>query len=643
MMSAGAVLRSVRTLSDGPHRLRAGSGAASGDDGNGYGDDNGGSGDGRRGEAGVRHALLITAVGIISALPALVFGLPFFGHDGPTHALWYSDFARQFWDGELYPRWLSGMNGGLGSPALFYYPPVPYYLTAPLKLLFTNDPYGWRQLGISAAAAQIASGLCAYLWLRRIARPSAAALSAALYVLMPYHLGLDLYRRASFAELWSFVWMPLVLHAARGLARGGGPWVAGLAIVYGLLAATHLPVTLIFSPVVVCYALYCAPQGGRAKALGLTLCALLLGVGLAAVYLLPALALQEYVRVEEMSGGFLYYENWFLVTRLKPWGATAGYFWIAFVEAGLCACAYLLVRRGSDERLKREAGFWGAVAAACVLLMLPLSKPVWMIVPALQKIQFPWRFNAVMCVTLAALLALAFSVWREVRPMTGRGLRIFALLLFAFWLPYAAAQAWRAYPATRPHAKDIGDINRRLGQRRDAPEYLPRAVESIDGSHWELQERTLAALLDRVGRTDGEASRAIVLGGAGDTTEASEVGDADRMSDAGAARIEEWGPRRIVLRVSTPREATIQVSQFYYPGWTARAEGVPEELRISASAPDGLIRLFVPAGEHRVVLRLGRLWPERYGLFVSGATLLVLLVLLGYCAWRARSSTGVRR
>jgi hypothetical protein len=558
------------------------------------------------------HVIVIVVVGLLSALPALLFGLPFFGHDGATHAIWYSEFAAQLRAGDWYPRWLAGMNGGLGSPALFYYPPVPYYLTAPLRLFFGDDPEGWRQLGVSAAAAQVASGLCAYVWLRGVARPGAAALAAALYVLTPYHLGLDLYRRAAFAELWAFVWMPLVMYYAVGAARGGRRSVVGLASAYGLLAATHLPVTLIFSPVPVCYALYSAGAGRRARASAAALCAMALGAGLAAAYLLPALTLQDHVRVGEMARGFLHYENWFLVTRLKPWGATAGYFWIAFVTAGLCACACVVARRGPDERVRREARFWAVVAGACVVMMLPLSRPVWVSLPALQKIQFPWRFNAVLCVALAALLALGFSALRAARPKPGRGLRAFALILFAFWLPYAAAQAWRAYPVTRPHAKDLADIARRLEQRRDTPEYLPRWVETVDGSRWEAHEETLRALLQRAGREVGAGGGAAFVGG------------------EGRAVVEGRGPRHFVLRVSSPRGGRVRVAQFYYPGWTARADGVSGESAARPAAPDGLTEVFVPAGEHRVRLTLGRSSAELYGLLISAASLLVLLALLGF-------------
>src|SRR5438105_13866969 len=111
--------------------------------------------------------LVITVVGLIFTIPTSIYGIPFFSDDGVTHhAPWYIQFSTQLWAGDLYPRWLMGMNEGLGSPVFYYYPPVPFFLTGLLKPFFPDDLHGWHQLGLSASLALIASGLCAYLWLK---------------------------------------------------------------------------------------------------------------------------------------------------------------------------------------------------------------------------------------------------------------------------------------------------------------------------------------------------------------------------------------------------------------------------------------------------------------------------------------------
>src|SRR5205823_6430575 len=104
------------------------------------------------------HGMAIAGAGLVLTLPVLILGVPFLSDDAGFHAVWYTHFSHQLWAGDLYPRWLAGMNGGLGSPVFFFYPPLPYFLTSILRPFFRSDPQGWHQLGVSASLALIASG-----------------------------------------------------------------------------------------------------------------------------------------------------------------------------------------------------------------------------------------------------------------------------------------------------------------------------------------------------------------------------------------------------------------------------------------------------------------------------------------------------
>ena len=73
-------------------------------------------------------AFFILAAAFLLALPVLIHGPMVQGHDTYEHLNFSRHFAEQFWAGEWYPRWLIGMNHGLGSPTLFVYPPLPSYV-----------------------------------------------------------------------------------------------------------------------------------------------------------------------------------------------------------------------------------------------------------------------------------------------------------------------------------------------------------------------------------------------------------------------------------------------------------------------------------------------------------------------------------
>jgi hypothetical protein len=591
------------------------------------------------------HLVAIAGAGLVLTLPVLIFGLPFLSDDAGFHAVWYSHFSKQLWMGDLYPRWLMEMNGGLGSPVFFFYPPAPYFFTSLLRPFFPNDPAGLHQLGVSASLALIASGLAAYLWLKNVAEPNAALMAAILYMAMPYHLAADLYVRASFAEYWTFVWMPLILYFIHRLATGYKLAFVGVAVSYALLIMTHLPTTLIFSVVLFCYAICLAPKKRKLKMLSAVLWTAMLGVGLAAIYLLPAMTTQQFVLLSRMSTGYFSYQNWLFFAKLSLWKEDKVTIALLVADMFLIAtCAFLIIRSGGDPRRKKMSGFWYAVAIASVLMMTELSKPVWLVVPVLQRIQFPWRFNTVLCLSASALLAMANS---SIGMRSSSALRIFralALLLILAWIPPTVWKAWKSFPQTNPNQHAISERKEQIEQSRDPTEYRPRWNKSMAAIDWELSvdenlwdqlmTRDIESLLNRVGSSAEHQPDPIVTEG------------------TGRAEINFRKPRGIDLHVDTSTGVSLVVPQFYYPYWTAQIAGQPNSLTLSPSDPDGLLRLRVPPGDHQIQLRLKRSGAEFWGQIISLASLIIALSLVlylrlfqnagGFSSNQARTTTRTR-
>ena len=563
------------------------------------------------------HLAAIAGAGLVLTLPVLIFGLPFLSDDAGFHAVWYSHFSKQLWMGDLYPRWLMGMNGGLGSPVFFFYPPAPYFFTSMLRPFFPNDPAGLHQLGVAASVALIASGLTAYLWLKNLADPNAALMAAILYMTMPYHLAADLYVRASFAEYWTFVWMPLVLYFIHRLASGYKLAFAGVAVSYALLILTHLPTTLIFSVVLFCYAIYLGPKKRKLKTLGAISGAAMLGVGLAAIYLLPAMTSQQFVLLSRMNTGYFWYQNWLLFAKLSLWKEDKVTIALLVADMFLIAtCAFLIIRSSRDPQRKKMSGFWYAVAIASVLMMTELSKPVWLVVPVLQKIQFPWRFNTALCLSASALLAMAISSMGKRSSSSLRIVSALALLLILAWIPPTVWKAWKSFPQTNPKQHDISERKKQIEQSRDPTEYRPRWNKSMAAIDWELSvdenlwdqlmTRDIESLLNRVGSSAEHRPDPIIIAG------------------IGRAEINARKPREIDLHVETSTGVSLVVPQFYYPNWTAQLAGEPNSLPLSPSEPDGLLSLRVPPGDHQIQLRLKRSGAELWGQIISMTCLVIV-------------------
>ena len=572
--------------------------------------------------------LIIVLAGIILTAPVLIYGIPFFSDDAVTHhAVWYVRFSEQLWAGDLYPRWLMGMNDGLGSPVFFYYPPVVFFMTSLLRPFFRGDSHGWYQLGVSACAALIASGICAYAWLKQIAGRNSALAAAVLYMATPYHLASDLYVRGSLAEYWTFIWMPLILFFAHKIVQGHRLAVAGCALAYALLIMTHLPITLIFSPIPICYAFCMAGPGQKIKVAGRTIGAMILGTGISFVYFWPALTTQHFVFLERMSTGYFSYKNWLFFTNLSLWPAEKLLVLLVTVDlAGIACCTFLITRASANRETARLNAFWCAVASVGILMMTQLSAPIWGSVSLLRKIQFPWRFNAILSLATTALLALAISSFKKRESRSFKTATTVTSLLILGWIPATAWAVWQAYPFHKTDQEEIEYKNREIKQAREVPEYFPRWnlamaemnwESSVDEEEWDRQLNSrFQTLVQRVSESDGGLAKARIIEGVGEVN------------------VSRWKPGEIRLQTNTATGMRLVVSQFYYPNWSAQIFSDRQTIDVEPSQPDGLISLFIPKGEHEVLLQLQQSPAETVGQIISLAS---IVIVLAYVLVRKRS------
>jgi hypothetical protein len=571
--------------------------------------------------------VVIAISGLIFTLPVIIYGIPFFSDDGVSHhAVWYTHFSAQLWGGDLYPRWLMGMNEGLGSPVFYYYPPVPFFVTSILKPFFSGDLHGWHQLGISASFALIASGLNAYLWLRDLTDRNASMFAAVLYMATPYHLAANLYIRGSFAEYWAFVWMPLILFFVHETLKGKKLALIGLAVSYALLIMTHLPTTLIFSPVPVGYVIYIAGKGHKLRATSEVLGGLLLGLGLSAIFLWPAMTTQHLVFLDRMTTGYFSYKNWLLFSSFTISSEEKIPLLLLMLDlAALAVSAFVIARSDTNKSLRRVNNFWLAVAAASIFMMTDFSRPVWLIFSVLQKIQFPWRFNAILSLATAALLASAIHTYRRNHQRSTNVVFVSALFLVATWLPATGWAIWRSYPLHNPSQLEIDYKNREIEQAREVPEYYPRWNTGMAEMDWETSsnEKEWDESMDR--RFESLLRR---------THSSGSSSQFSTVSGIGQVRIDAWRPGHIDLHVESPAGMKINLSHFYYPNWTAVLMREGSTLRVEPSQPDGLINLSIPQGSHDIKLEMKRSSAETTGMIIS---LISLVIAFIYIAANRRS------
>jgi hypothetical protein len=340
-----------------------------------------------QGRSGARYWpwLAILAFAILLTLPAALAPLKL--HDSFwIDWVWTDQFAGELARGNLYPRWLPASHDGLGSPVFYYYPPLSFY---PAGLLTLSGLTPGAAVVATFGLAFAASGAAMYAWSRGwTQQPLVASLA---FMAAPYHLA-DFYGRGALAETCAIAFIPLVALGMKKVSEGKG--IGLLALAYGAMILTHLPLALLTSLFLV------APYGlllVRREPRRLLAFAppLLLGIGLSAIYLVPALALDPW-----RDGALLWRHE---ILRPAYWLLTSGgtvdgmrlITLMVIVVLALPALYLALIRRSA----------WAGWALACCAIVAGLVPYFWSL-PLIESVQFPFRALPLAEFGLATAIAL---------------------------------------------------------------------------------------------------------------------------------------------------------------------------------------------------------------------------------------------
>jgi uncharacterized membrane protein YfhO len=572
---------------------------------------------------------ILVGLGLLACCPIVVHGAPDLSWDGAAHAVWAQQFASQFWQGDWYPRWFANINAGYGGPSGFFYPPLTNYASSIFwPLVAARSNAGWLSSGYSLVLAFTLSGIAAYLWLRSLTSARAALLGAIVYLLAPYHLSVDLYLRGASAELWVFVWLPLVMLSSEELLRRSRWAVPVAAITFALAIFSHPSTAACFAAVAVAYVIFMSPGRERIRQTSIFVAALLLGVGLDAVYLLPAVLDQHKASVARYTSGLAdYRNNWvlpwrgeissgahYLLARFAGATATlpigvAGYVFILLVTLSTMlaiALLFLLARRaGGDGRIRRIAAFYALVALVAFFFMTKASALLWSLAGFLKYLQFPSRLNVILALCLAALAALAAPYLLQPRT------RAATLLLALVAVGWLAADAWSPTHVYSAWGGDPVKSNLHWVAKQLEPfDMMPQAAS------------------ERVPKDTAEFDRFVEA----HPPKAVRIEAPSGHETTSTAFVESWQPRRVQFEIHSSQESQLTINHFYYQGWQGRVAGAKGTL-IASPSPEGFIQLTIPQGDYELVLELPRDRAERVGSLVSLLCVVMIAELIGR-AWR---------
>jgi len=569
----------------------------------------------------------LAALASVLATPLFVFGIGPHVHDGVIHLKWSSQMAETFGSENLYPRWLPGLNGGLGAPTFFYYPVLPYLAALALKLGLAGIGLQFHDiLPIGTAFALAASGIFMYVLLRHLVNLLPAIAGSVLYMTAPYILGVDVYTRFAYTEIWGCVFMPAVLLGALLIVRKRSSGFYILTFSYAALIYSHLPLTLIFSVFPPLLSIVCArTHAGALKArftiLASVLLAMLLGSGLAAPYLVPALQMQDSVSMHELNTTHHYNDNFFFgEVGLASFDLGHTFkkslyppFLTTFVIGILAAAS--TARTTLHPSIRSAITFFSAMLLASAFMAMPCSDFIWRIFGKLQVIQFPWRFCALLSLASAGLVAFQLQNWNQPFDRKRKSALLFQLVALMVSMGHNFESVSRFSDSPKFEKTGMDDF------LLDAPEYLPSTARQNIG-------KTISKI--RAIQPDAKSPGIAILTKDG----------AGELSLAFPVLVDIWRSRKIQLSISMPAPREVQLTQLFYPGWKAWVN--QETATVRPSFPEGLVQIQLPEGTSILKLVMVPTVWEILSIRTGFLSLSITAALLGYSIWakKPRGSSG---
>ena len=580
----------------------------------------------RRFDAGFLVVLLISLLAVWPFLSRA--SLPE-GTDAELHIFRLHELGYLIRGGEFYPRWAPNFYHAYGYPIFNYYAPLTYYLALPLELLPQLDATAASKAVL--VAGMLLAGLGIYGFTRDNWGRRAGYVAVALYVYAPYLQYVDPHIRGALPEAFSFAAFPLALWALDRLRRRPTPgaWLAAAGLVAAVILSHNL-MGLFFYGLLFAWVLWQIVVIERRPAARL-LAALLVGLGLAAFFWLPVILERDAVNLTTLIGANDNYDFHthfvglaeLLGVSVRPdWGATQPAFrfnlGVAQWLAGLLGVVMLALGR---VRQRAHVLFFALAAAVVILLMTPLATPIWEAIPFLPYFQFPWRLLGGAAALLAVLGAVGVeALVRAADRKLGRsedesaaGRRPPAALIYPvavalpmlLALPLSQPTPWAPFgEVNTARMSQLENSGRWLGTTSTA-DYVPATVEMLPPRRPQMVDPlAVGEQPDRVNR--------------------------EAMPDGAVVVAEYVRPLTTRYHVTAPKQFRLRLYQFDFPGWQVTIDGAPATTELAA--PEGLIVVLVPQGEHVVEVRFGSTPARTLAWGITAAAL--LLAAAG--AWRLR-------
>lgn len=546
------------------------------------------------------RALLLIAFGaLLCVTPMLLWGYHA-GADLNVHLESWIDASQQFRQGILFPRWAANANYGFGEPRFIFYPPLSWMIGGALGLVlpWTLVPpvYSWLVLALA--------GVGMWSLAREWFSPRIATIAAVLYAFNPFTIS-TIYNRSDFAELLASAFFPLLLKEAVRVTERRRYALVPLAVVFAAIWLSNFPAAVIAT---YSLALILAIQARALRSWNVLLRgagAILLGFGLAAFIVFPALWEQKWINIHSAIRPLLRPDNNFL------FGAVVGdanmhrfnhkVSILAVVLSGLAALAILLARVWR-QKARRTWIMASILVAVSIFMMVPLSLPLWHFLPKLEFVQFPWRWLLMLCLMGALSGAAALSQLRRGWVAWG----VVTAFIVTFNFPVIHTTTWSLRPVT--------DVVQQTTSGKGYDGLVEYAPAGADISR--------------------------ILPGAPDVAIADQIDQRVAQRPNVKLRVDAWSAQQKSIFVQTPKPIELDLKLLAYPAWRITVNQKTETVDSDPSTDEMEVR--VPAGADRIRVVWRQTWDRTTGDIATLLSIAISLLILFLERRALRTSAGSR-
>jgi hypothetical protein len=558
--------------------------------------------------AGTAIILLAAAI----AVGPLLWRGPACGSDFGFHLVSWIDAEHSLALGVPNPHWANSPNFGAGEPRFVFYPPLSWMSGAVLGIFLP-----WKIVPLALFIGLLAgTGLANRALAREVMPDGPATLAGCAAIFLGYAL-FNVYKRCDFAELAGGFWIPLLLlYGLRRLNRAGTFWqrafdgsATPLALVIAGAWLSNGPVALMACYLLAAVTLVSTLIERSLVAAARALAATAVGMGMASIYLFPAFYERSWASIQYafMLSHFMVENSWLFAHHADPSMVSHDMLLGRVSRVAVCMLAIalggMLVAwlRGA---MPGERRWWlplALIPPGVLLLLVPVSLPLWNLLPGFRLLQFPWRWLVVLEAPMAIFFAQAIWPAREKLRLAVVGC---CAVIFA-GISVAAEEIWfeECGPAEAAIQQQIRSGVGVLGK----PEYSPPGV------HYALVDRVVhgACLLDAApaDASFGALNQAPTWDGEADTCKGNFNAAMFLPEEKRIAGVADHAGF-LILRLR------------YFPAWHVEVNGVP--VLAVAERERGLMAVPVSQGNIRVTVNWTTTGYVIAGRWMSLASLMIL-------------------